>query len=730
MLSARSFVLRAALAGLLTLPTLILGADKKPVTLEALANARPGPGRGGNGPAIWAPDGKTFVYVREGKLFHYDVAAKSSREIAAMAPLESAAVKPPDPLRFGWENRGVHESAIQWSPDGRSLLLISNGDLFLMAVDSGKFEQLTRTAAAERDPKFSPDGKRISFQRGHDLWVLDVASKKETQLTRDGSDTLRNAELDWVYPEELALGTAHWWSPDSKYIAYLQFDIGREPLYPHADVKGAKAIAEPERYPQAGDSNADVRLGVIGLEGNGATKWMDLGETRNSYLIGRVSWMPDSKQVAAIRLARVQNHLDLLACDIRNGAATKILEESDPYWVNLEDGVRFLKDGKSFLWTSERTGYRHIYRYSIDGKTVKALTSGDWEVRGIAGVDEDAGRVFYLSSEVSPLESHLYSIGLDGSGKTRLSKEPGSHSVAMNPAGTWYMDSYSSLNAPPRTVLRKGDGSDWTVYREADTSVADEYDLRPTEILSFKTQDGTLLYARMIKPAGFDPSKKYPAVVMVYGGPHGQAIHNSWPGGLSWDQLLAHKGFVIWQVDNRGTNGRGHAFEAAVYHKLGGQELADQREGVQYLLSLGFVDPARIGVYGWSYGGFMTLNCMLNAADMFQVGIAGAPVTDFANYDTIYTERYMGLPSENPDGYLGTRLPVKAGNLKGKLLLVHNTEDDNVLFQNTMQMMVALQRAQKPFELMLYSGKAHGVMGPDRRHLLMTTTEFFEKNLK
>jgi dipeptidyl-peptidase-4 len=350
-------------------------------------------------------------------------------------------------------------------------------------------------------------------------------------------------------------------------------------------------------------------------------------------------------------------------------------------------------------------------------------------VNSINGVDETSGRVYYTSTEASPLQRQLYAVNLDGSGKRQVTEGAGTHSVNMSPGAAWFLDSYSSLTQPTRRVLRKADGSEWTVYREADRKVLDEYELLPTEIVEFTPAGGPKLYARLIKPAHFDPSKKYPAIVMVYGGPHAQSVRDAW-SGLTWDQALAHKGFVIWQVDNRGSSGRGHRFETPLYHRLGRHELEDQLAGVKHLLSMGFVDPQRIGVNGWSYGGFMTLYSLLNAPDTFKAGVAGAPVTDWRNYDTIYTERYLGLPQDNSDGYKQSSAVTYAEQLKGRLMIVHNIEDDNVIFGNTLQMTDSLQRAGKRFEMQVYPQKSHGVSGPVRRQMLETMTDFFERTLK
>ncbi|MBS1834424.1 MAG: S9 family peptidase [Acidobacteria bacterium] len=728
MLCSRLIVLAVA-------ASLTLLAQKKPVTLEALkaASGRPPGGGGGGASVVWAPDGKSFLYRQGPELMLYTIASKSAQAVAAakgLKPVKPEAPAPGEATPFDWENRGVREQAIQWSPDSKNILYVNGGDLFWIPVSSeGAAIQLTATPTPEHDPKLSPDATKVSFRREHDLYVLDIATKKETRLTRDGSDTLLNGELDWVYPEELSLSTAHWWSPDSKSIAYLQFDVSRLPLYPQAELIKPKAYAEPERYPQAGDPNSDVRLGVIPAAG-GNTRWADLGDTRDTWLLARVNWAPDSKAVYVHRLNRIQNRLDLLKVNPATGAPAEILRETDPYWVNLSDGFDFLKDGKRFLWMSERDGFRHIYLYGADGRDPVQITKGQWQVDSIAGVDEDAGLIYYVSTDPSPLERHFYSIRFDGTGKIKLSTQEGSNSVSMSPTNDVYLLTHSSTTSPSRTTLHDKSGKELAVFREADRKVANEYEILPTEFTSFKTKDGALIYARIIKPKGFQQGVKYPAIVSVYGGPHAQSVRNGGGPGLSWEQVMAHKGYVIWQCDNRGSANRGHAFEAAVFRKLGQLELEDQREGVAHLVSLGYVDPARVGIQGWSYGGFMTLNAMLNAGDVFKAGISGAPVTNFRNYDTIYTERYMGLPSQNPDGYAGTNLPLKAGNLKGNLLLVHNFEDDNVLFQNMLQATEALQRNNRLFELMVYPQKAHGVSGAYRNHLNELMTNFFDRTLQ
>jgi dipeptidyl-peptidase 4 len=711
--------------GLLVLLAFPAIAQKKPVTLEALQDS---PRRGdASGAPVWAPDGKSFVFRQGRNLVIFDPATKRTRDLVATDAMDQAAVKiPPGPA--DWQNRRVRDTPLQWSPSGEDLLYLSGGDLFLIHVATGKWDQLTKSPVFEHDPKISPDGTMISFRRDWDLYTLDLASRKEKRLTADGSESLRNGGLDWVYPEELEIGTAHWWSPDSKSIAFLQFDVSREPLLPKVDMLGLNARYEPERYPQAGGPNADVHLGVVPVAG-GTPKWLEIGDTRFSYLISRAGWMPDSMSVYVVRTNRVQNHLDLLSISVESRAQSTIFSEDDKYWIDVHGDVRFLNDGKRFLWLSERDGFNHLYLYSIDGHAMKQLTSGAWEIRSLAGVDETGQRAFLVSNEVSPLETHLYSVRLDGSDKRRLDTEAGSHTVSMGPGGRYSLDTYSSLTSPPRTVLRGADGAELSVFREPDRKQTEEYEVLPTEIVTFKGKDGTLFYGRLITPSGFQPGKKYPAIVTVYGGPALQAPRNLWEG-LTMDQVYAHKGYVVWQMSNRGEFGRGHAFASAVYHKLGTQELADQREGIEHLISMGFVDAQRIGMHGWSYGGFMTLYIALNAPDLIRCGVAGALISDWRNYDTIYTERTMGLPKDNQEGFDGTALLTKAKNLKARLMIVHNFEDDNVPFQNALQIMDALQQAGKQFDFMLYPQKTHGVTGVYARQMDASMLDFFERNLK
>lgn len=699
------------------------GPARKPVAIDdLLAHHRRPPIT-----PTWAPDGNSFVYEENGSVYLYTIGAAKAKEWFKLEALEKLAQTPIQPKEFGWQNRRVSSDSFQWFPNSKDLLVAARGDLFIEHAD-GKCEQITKTDIDEDDPKLSPDGKLVSYRWKSNLYVIDLATRQNRQLTTDGTPTLLNGELDWVYPEELDIHTATWWSPDSKQLAYMQFEVSDEFVYPQTDLLGLRAVSEPERYPQAGTPNANVKIGVVGAAA-GATRWMDLGATKDA-LLARVAWLPDSSQIAVERFNRLQNVLDLLFCNPVSGEVHVVLHEESKTWINVADNLVLLESRPEFLWTSEATGFRHIYRYSATGNLLGQLTSGAWEVTTIAAVDEKAGRVYYTSSETSPLESQLYSVAFSGGERTRVTQEEGTHLIHANSNGSYYVDTYSSLKRPDETVVRATTPVGKSVILQpADTTVLNDFEIVPEEIVHFNAPDGTTFYARLLKPAGFREGVKYPVIVDVYGGPGVQTVRNQWYG-LDLDQVHAQRGYLVWQLDNRGSNGRGHAFEAPIFRELGKREVADQRLGVEHLIGMGFADPKRVGVIGWSYGGYMTIHCLLLAPDVFKVGVAGAPVTDWRNYDTIYTERYMDLPDRNKLGYDASSNVQNAKRLEGKLLIIHNIEDDNVLFQNTMQMAKALEEANKQYFLQVYPFKTHGVGGKLRRPMYEAMQDFFDTNLK
>ena len=608
LIGPRFWVLTLLLAGGALLPG---AGQKKPVTIDDVVSRHP--------PSpltpTWSPDGNAFVYVETGNVYLYTVSGRKAKVWFSTDKLEDSALKPKEGGAFNWQNRRVSSDSYQWFPNSRDLLASVKGDLFTVHPD-GNFDQITKTETDEEDPKLSPDGTAILYRSKSNLFVLDIVTKAVRQLTTDGTPTLLNGQLDWVYPEELDLGTATWWSPDSKYIAYLQFDVKDEFMYPHADLLGERAVGEPQRFPQAGTPNALVKLGAISKQGGGTT-WMNAGETKNA-LFARVDWLPDSSAIALERFTRVQDQMDLLFCDPATGAVRTILHEQSKTWLNVADNMFFLKARPEFLWTSERSGFRHIYRYSNKGELLAQLTDGDWMVTTISAVDEAKNRVLYTSTEATPLEWQLYSVPLSGGARTPITQKGSTHLIHANREGTYFLDAFSNLSKPAQSVVRNDSGEQLSVLRAADTKITEQYEILPTEIVQMKASPGgTLLYAKLIRPAGFKEGAKYPAVVYVYGGPGVQSVRNQW-AGLSWEQALAHRGYVVWQLDNRGSNDRGHAFEEPLYREMGKQEVADQRAGVEHLIRMGFVDRNRIGITGWSYGGYMTIHCLLFCSRPFQ----------------------------------------------------------------------------------------------------------------
>jgi dipeptidyl-peptidase-4 len=506
------------------------------------------------------------------------------------------------------------------------------------------------------------------------------------------------------------------------------------------DMSSPTGGTEYTRYPQAGEANPIVRVGVVSVNG-GETKWMDTGANTDVYL-ARVNWLPDSRSVAIQRLNREQNQLDLLFCDAATGSSKTILTDTDKYWINISDDLYFFSDHKRFLWSSERTGYRHFYLYENSGKQIAQLTGGEWGISDLGGfgpgsanhpaVDEARGYIYFLTNKDNVRESQLYRVSLNDKSLTRITKDAGTHSVKIAPDALTFIDSYSNSATPPRQDLYRIDGTRVAVINEDKVPELAEYRLSPMEFVEVTADDGTKLNASIIKPPDFDPSKKYPVLINVYGGPHVQIVRNSWGGaGYLWHEILAEKGYILFSLDNRGSWGRGHAFETPIYHQLGKIELQDQLAGVKYLKSLGYVDPARIGITGGSYGGYMTLEALFNAADVFKAGVSDAPVTDWKLYDTIYTERYMGRPQDNPDGYKNSSPVNQAANIKGKLMLVHGTGDDNVHFANSVELLNALiDGFHYPDQVMVFPGRGHGISDRAARVLsIQRTLEFILANL-
>lgn len=696
----------------------------------------------------WRPDGKEISFIRGAgrrgaagsELVVMDAATGKIRVLVDAEKLGSL-LQPEEkqPSQATGLGRVTPENYF-WAPDGGALLFKSGGNLVWLDLKTMASKKLVSSEEEVADPKFSPDSRWVSYVRGANLWVVNVATGESRPLTSGGNEEVLKGQLDWVYPEELDLGTAYWWSPDSKRIAFLEMDERPVRKYPIIDLEtGGIDIT---RYPQAGDANPVVRVGVVDLSGD-EPRWMDTGNNPDVYL-PRVEWLPDAKRLAIERLNRGQTRLDLLIADATSGNARTILTDTDKFWINVsDDDPQFFSDSHRFLWSSERTGYRHIYVYDTDGRLVDQLTHGDWEVTGIRGfgpsttsgvvLDEKRGYVYFPSNKDNPIEAQFYRVSIGDKSIARVTREAGSHAILFAPDALHYVDTYSNAMTPPREDLSRADGTHVAAINENRVPELAEYHLSPVEFLKIAAADGAPLHAMLIKPPSFDPSRRYPVIVYVYGGPQAQEVKDEWDSQkyFLWKEMMAQKGFLSFTVDNRGSFTRGHNFETSLYHHFGRVELEDQLAGVKYLKSLPYVDGTRIGIWGGSYGGYMTLEAMFNAAGVFKAGAALAPVTDWRLYDTIYTERYMGRPQENPEGYRESSPVNQAGRLRGKLLIAHGTGDDNVHFANTTGLLERLISEGKYPELMVFPGRGHGMSDHQSRIVLFERmTRFFLDNLR
>lgn len=686
----------------------------------------------------WSPDGKMLSFFEttgSGKdakndLLVIDTTTGKRSTLVTSDKLETALPKEEGKSSQATGLGRRAPSQYQWAPSGDSLLLESSTALVWFDLKSQTPRTLVTGKAQLADPKISPDGKLVSFVRDHNLWLVSTSDGKERAFTTGGTEEVRKGELDWVYPEELDLGTAYWWSPDSRSIAFFEMDERKVTQFSMVDFDSFTGQADLQRYPVPGGSNPAVKV-FVGEVAGGEARLMDSGSDTNVY-IPRVNWLPDSKRVAMQRLNREQNVLDLLIADAATGKSSALLTEKDQYWINVSDDLRFFKSSERFLWSSERTGYRHLYLYDMSGKQIAQVTRGDWEVSGVDSVDEAKGVVYLTATEKSPLERHLYKVSLDGSGFARISKDDGMHMVQFSPNAALYVDMYSNAMTPPRQDLYRADGTRAaTVNENSQSAQLAAFHLSPVEFFKIQSHDGVSLNCSMIKPPHFDPTKKYPVIVYTYGGPHAQVVMNAWQGStFLWHQLMAQKGYIVFALDNRGSAGRGHVFEEPIHFRFGAQELSDQRDGAAWLQSQPYVDPKRLGIWGWSYGGHMTLHAMFEAGEVFKVGFAGGPVTDWHFYDTIYTERYIGLLPQHEESY-DESSPIKnAGKLTGKLLIAHGTGDDNVHFSNTLAVSNELIKAGRYAEVMPFPGRGHGVSDPAARRVLMNrATQFFLDNL-
>jgi dipeptidyl-peptidase-4 len=584
-------------------------------------------------------------------------------------------------------------------------------DLYFYDIAGTKASRLSTASGTEEEATFSPDGKLVAFVRGNNLHVVDVAAQRERALTTDGGRELLNGKLDWLYQEEIYgrdQFRAYWWSPDSARIAFLQLDERPVPEYTVVDDIPYRQTLEVTDYPKAGDPNPLVKLGISNVT-SGAPVWADVSVSATSeYLIVDVDWAPDSQRVVYQVQDREQTWLDLNLAEVDNGRSRRLLRETTKAWVNNNGDPVWLKDG-SFLWFSERSGFKHLYRVGGDGVVINQVTTGRWDVRTFYGVNQTGGVIYFAASERRPIGTDIYRINLDGTGLTRLTQTEGTHRAIFNPDFTLFADVWSNVTTPPQVRLYRSTGVEVRALDLNPVPALRDYRLSTPEFVQVNTRDGFVMEGMLIKPVDFNPNRRYPVYQFTYAGPGASQVKNQWGGReYLFHQLLAQHGVLVWVLDNRSASGKGVESQWPVYGRLGEIELQDLEDGVTWLKKQPYVDPARMVLSGWSYGGFMTAYAMTHSTS-WSAGIVGAPVTDWRDYDTVYTERLMKLPKNNADGYRRTAPRFAADKLHGRILLVHGTMDDNVHMQNSTQFAYELQRAGKPFEMMVYPKSRHGI---------------------
>ena len=699
----------------------------------------------GNSQVSWLSGGQGYFDTSSGSGARFLKVAPGSGEASPLFDEETTtAILRQYAALTGQQPARLPFSSFSFVDDGTAMTFDVDGRHFYYNISTNNLRSLQRPEV-EQQPNtdglmrsmarsqlwngtYSPDYTQFAYVKGYDLYVTNTETGEEKRLSRDGNEDTFNGRPNWVYPEEFDQRDAYWFSTDSKKLAYFRSDESAVHKYPIVHDLSPEADVELQSYPKAGEPNPTVVLRIVDIE-SGETVEVQTNSTANNYIV-RPQWLPGSNEILLQRLNRRQNVLELLAADVRSGQVRTVLTEEDPAFINLQDDFTLLEDGRRFLWSSERTGYRHLYLYDLDGTEIAQLTDGDWPVNGVVCLDADEEWVYFTGTTELGLETHFFRVRLDGLGFQQLTTEPGSHRINMDPAGRYYVDSYSSFSTPQTANMHRADGTLIRNLMSTNTDRLESLGIEPPELVIFKAADGvTDLHGMLFKPAGYDPTVSYPLVVPVYGGPHSKAISNRYYHS-SGDQRLAQLGFMVWRADNRGQTGRGKAFEAATYLKLGQVDLADQAAAVRQIAERPYIDGSRVGIYGGSYGGYMSAIALLKEPDVFHVGVASASVTDWRNYDTIYTERYMRTPQENSEGYdLGSTLPY-AENLRGKLLLTHGTTDNNVHLGNTNQLVEALINAGRNFDLMYFPENRHGARGAAARFSMQLRVDYLVEHLR
>lgn len=697
-----------------------------------------------------APDGSRVTFLR-GKaedqnqldLWEYNLADKSTRLLVdsrALVADGNEAVSEAEKARRERQRTASFKGIVsyRWAPDSKKLLFPLGGVLYLydLTVAPEKaVRPLTRAGLEFLDAQISPRGRYASFVSQQNLWAIDLQKGTLQQLTHDGGGVIHNAEAEFVAQEEMARASGYWWAPDDSAVAFERFDEARVPLVKRSELFADHTEVVEQRYPAAGDINVRVRLGVVSPKG-GKPHWIDLGKNEDIYL-ARVNWLPDAQRLAVQRQSRDQRTLDLVLADARYGAPKIVLTETSKTWINLHDDLTFLHKQDAFIWASERSGYKQLYLYGTDGVLRHALSNGEWDIDKVLGIDEAAGKMYVVGNRDNALDAQIYALPLAGDGSAapeRISREDGWHDAVFADNTSLYVDTWSDPLTPPRVTIHAPDGAQLAIIEANTLDNAHPYAsyrdaLSAPEFGTVKAEDGQALYYRLYKPADFDASKKYPVFFRFYGGPGRQLVNRAW--GDHFDQYMAQHGYVVFSLDNRGTPRRGRQFEDAIFKQMGNAEVHDQLAGIAYLKSLPYVDGKHIGVFGWSYGGYMALMMLAKASDQIAAGVAVAPVTDWRLYDSHYTERYLDSPTSNLDGYTASSVWPYLDGLKSPLLLVHGMADDNVLFTNSTKLMAELQNRGTQFELMTYPGGKHGLSTPAmRKHVFSLIAKFFDEKLK
>ena len=666
----------------------------------------------------WFQDGEHYLQVRDGR--QYKVHAESGRSVLFFDPNElTEGLKSLPTIDEKTAESISKRIRLTMNPDRTAVLIDHENDLYYCTLDGKTAVRLTSTPEREELCSFDPNGTFVAFARDKDLYVVDIATQTERALTTDGGGLISNGQADWVYYEEIygRRQKTYWWSPDSSAIAFMQFDDGPVNEFAVINNTDKKQKVEETPYPRAGEPNPNVRIGTVTTAG-GPVRWVELDNyLEGTYLITGAGWMPDSKKIFFFVQDRTQTWLDFNTASKRGGQSTHLFRETTEAWIDVPDSPNFLPDG-SFLLFSERTGWKHLYLYDKDGELRHAVTKGEWNARQLEHVDEEDSLIYITGTRDSHIAGNLYRVKIDGGKIKRLTKAPGDHRINISPNGRYFIDTWSNDSAPAKVTLY---GINGKKIRTLDTNPVynrQEYRFGTYEQFQIEMTDGFLLEASLLKPADFNRNKKYPVWFMTYGGPGSPTIRNTWSGGRARDHMLAQMGMLVFRCDPRSASGKGACSAWTAYKQLGVQELKDIKEAIEWLNDKPYVDDDRIGMSGHSYGGFMTAYALTHS-ELFAGGIAGAPVTDWHLYDSIYTERYMDTPQNNPEGYEKTSVVNAAENLHGRLLIIHGATDDNVHIENTYKLVNALQQADKEFELMIYPESRHGIGGMHYNRLVV-----------